>query len=155
MPAKQTTTTRGSNVWSDEEKAAMKESARERKSTAKVSPAEQRAQGEQDLRASVAKLPPDERAMAERIHAIVTAAAPTLVPKTYYGMPAYASEGKDGKTICFFKPKSKFKERYSTFGFETNARLDDGAMWPVAFAVIELTPAVEARIGELARKAAG
>ena len=92
--------------------------------------------------------------MAERIHALVTAAAPALVPKTYYGMPAYAG-GKDGKVICFFKPKSKFKVRYSTFGFQPDARLDDGDMWPVAFAVTKLTPAVEARIAELVKKAAG
>ncbi len=142
-------------VWSDDERAAMKEGARERKASARLSPDEQRAQGERDLRASVAKMPPDDRAMAERIHALVTEAAPSLVPKTYYGMPAYAREGKDGKTICFFKPKSKFKERYSTFTFETSAGLDDGAMWPVAFAVVELTAGVEKRIGDLVRKAAG
>ena len=90
--------------------------------------------------------------MAERIHALVTAAAPALVPKTYYGMPAYA---KDGKTICFFQPKSKFKVRYSTFGFQQHARLDDGDMWPVAFSVAKLTPEVEAQIAELVKKAAG
>ena len=93
--------------------------------------------------------------MAERIHAIVTAAAPSLAPKTYYGMPAYARDGKDGKVICFFKPKSKFKVRYSTFGFQPDASLDEGDMWPTEFAVIELTTAVEARIAELVKKAAG
>ena len=92
--------------------------------------------------------------MAERVHAIVTDAAPALVPKTYYGMPAYATEGKNGKVICFFKPKSKFKVRYSTFGFQPDARLDDGDMWATEFAVIKLTPAVEARIAELAKKGA-
>ena len=90
--------------------------------------------------------------MAQRIHEIVTASAPTLVPRTYYGMPAYA---RDGKTICFFKPASKFKERYSTFGFEPHAKLDDGDMWPVAFAVTKLTPAVEKQIAELVKKAVG
>jgi uncharacterized protein YdhG (YjbR/CyaY superfamily) len=142
-------------VWTDEEKAAMAESARERKSSSKLSPAELRAQGEQDLRAAIAKMPPDEQAMAERIHALIAGAAPSLAPKTYYGMPAWATEGKDGKVICFFQNKSKFKVRYSTFGFQPDAALDDGAMWPVAFAVVELTPAVEARIAELARKATG
>ncbi|HEY3522344.1 MAG TPA: DUF1801 domain-containing protein, partial [Candidatus Limnocylindrales bacterium] len=89
--------------------------------------------------------------LAERLHEVILAAAPSLVPRTYYGMPAYA---KDGRTLCFFKPKSKFKERYSTFGFETVAPLDEGVMWPVAFAVVEVTPDVEARITELVRRAA-
>ena len=93
--------------------------------------------------------------MAERIHAIVTAAAPALVPKTYYGMPAYAREGKDGKVIAFFKPKSKFKVRYSTFGFQPDASLDEGDMWPTEFAVIRLTPGVESRIAELVKRAEG
>ena len=141
--------------WTDEERAAMKQAARERKTSARLSPDEQRAQGERDLREAIAKMPADDRAMAERIHALVTEAAPTLVPKTYYGMPAYATEGKDGKTVCFFKPASKFKERYSTFGFEQAARLDDGQMWPVSFALTELTPGVEARVVELVKKAAG
>ena len=132
----------------------MQASARERKAAVKRSPAEERAEGLQDLEGSIAKMPADDRAMAERIHAIVTEAVPSLAPKTYYGMPAYAREGKDGKVICFFKPKSKFKVRYSTFGFQPDARLDDGDMWPTEFAVIELTPAVEARIAELVKKAA-
>ena len=89
--------------------------------------------------------------MGERIHELVTTAAPSLVPKTYYGMPAYA---KDGKVICFFKPASKFKVRYSTFEFQPDARLDDGEMWPVSFAVTKLTPGAEARIAELVKKAA-
>jgi len=142
-------------VWTDEERAAMRESARERKSAAKLGPEELRAQGEQDLRAAIAKMPPDEQAMAERIHALIATAAPALAPKTYYGMPAWATEGKDGKVICFFQNKSKFKVRYSTFGFQPDARIDDGPMWPVAFAVTELTPAVEARLVELVTKAAG
>ena len=100
-------------------------------------------------------MPSDDRAMAERVHEIVSAAVPSLAPKTYYGMPAYATEGKNGKTICFFKPKSKFKVRYSTFGFQPDAHLDEGDMWGTEFAVISLTPAVEKRIAELVKKAAG
>jgi uncharacterized protein YdhG (YjbR/CyaY superfamily) len=160
MPTKQTTKSRyqtrdEDRVWTDEERAAMQASARERKAASKRSPAEERAAGLRDLQDSIAKMPADDRAMAERIHAIVTAAAPSLSPKTYYGMPAYATEGKDGKVICFFQAKSKFKVRYSTFGFQPDASLDDGEMWPIAFAVIKLTPAVEARIAELAKKAGG
>jgi uncharacterized protein YdhG (YjbR/CyaY superfamily) len=129
--------------------------ARERKAAAGRSPEEQRAEGLQDLLASIAKMPADEKAMVERVHAIVTAAVPSLAPKTYYGMPAYATEGKDGKVICFYKTKSKFKVRYSTFGFQPDATLDDGDMWPTEFAVTKLTPSVEARIAELVKKAAG
>jgi uncharacterized protein YdhG (YjbR/CyaY superfamily) len=146
---------KGQNVWSDEERAAMQASARERKVASRRAPEEERAEGLQDLRASIAKMPPDDRAMAERIHDVVTAAVPSLVPKTYYGMPAYARDGKSGKVICFFKPKSKFKVRYSTFGFQPDASLDDGPMWATEFAVIELTPDVKTRIGDLVRKAAG
>ena len=138
------------NVWSDEERAAMQASARERKTSSKRTPEEERAEGLNDLRASLAKMPPDDRAMGERIHEIVTAAVPGLMPKTYYGMPAYA---RDGKTIAFYKAKSKFRVRYSTLGFQPDATLDDGEMWPTEFAVIELTPKVEARIAELIRKA--
>jgi uncharacterized protein YdhG (YjbR/CyaY superfamily) len=140
------------NVWTDEERAAMQESARERKAASRRSPADERAEGEQEVRAKIAEMPEPDRGLAERIHELVTASAPGLTPRTYYGMPAYA---KDGKTICFFKPASKFKERYATFGFETRARLDDGEMWPVAFAVMKLTAGVEARIAELVKKAAG
>jgi uncharacterized protein YdhG (YjbR/CyaY superfamily) len=143
------------NVWTDEERAAMQDSARERKASSKRSPAEDRAAGEEELRAKVAAMPADERAMAERVHEIVMAAVPTFVPKTYYGMPAYATEGKDGKVICFYKTKSKFKVRYSTLGFQADAKLDDGDMWPTEFAVIKLTPSVEARITDLVKKAAG
>jgi uncharacterized protein YdhG (YjbR/CyaY superfamily) len=153
MPTKQAT--KGGKVWTDEERAAMQESARERKTASKRSPEEERAAGLQDLRDSLAKMPADDRAMGERIHEIVSEAAPTLVPKTWYGMPAYATEGKDGKTIAFFKAKSKFRVRYSTFGFQPDAKLDDGDMWATEFAVINLTPAVERRIAELIKKAAG
>ena len=140
------------NVWTDEERAAMQASARERKAASRRSPAEERAAGEEELQAKIAEMPEPDRAMAKRIHALVTDIAPVLVPKTYYGMPAYA---KDGKVICFFKPKSKFKIRYATFEFQPDARLDDGEMWPVSFAVTKLTSGVEARIAELVKKAAG
>jgi uncharacterized protein YdhG (YjbR/CyaY superfamily) len=142
-------------VFSEAERAAVAATARERKAASGRSLAEERAEGLKDVRESLAKMPADDRAMGERIHEVVTAAVPSYVPKTYYGMPAYATEGKNGKVICFFKPKSKFKVRYSTFGFQPDASLDEGEMWPTEFAVIELTPAVEARITELAKKAAG
>ena len=140
------------NVFSEEERAAVAATARERKSTGKLTPEQERAAGLQDLRDSLAKMPPDDRAMGERIHEIVSEARPDLSPKTYYGMPAYA---KDGKTIAFYKAKSKFKVRYSTVGFQPDAKLDDGDMWATEFAVITLTPAVERRIAELVKKAGG
>ncbi len=160
MPTKQGTKSRNlapdaDKVWSDEERAAMQAGARERKSASKRGPAEARAEGLQDLHHAIAKMPAEDQAMAERIHAIVTTAVPSLMPKTYYGMPAYARDGKDGKVICFFKPKSKFKMRYSTLGFQPDANLDEGEMWATEFAVISLTPAVEARITELVKKGAG
>jgi uncharacterized protein YdhG (YjbR/CyaY superfamily) len=151
--SKRTRTARKSpNVWTDEERAAMQESARERKAASHRSLGEERAAGEQEVRAKIAGMPEPDRAMAERIHALVTASAPDFVPRTYYGMPAYA---KDGKVICFFQPASKFKVRYSTFGFQPDARVDDGDMWPVAFALTKMTAGVEARIAELVKKAAG
>ena len=134
-------------VFTEAERAAVAATARERK----ADPAD----GLHDLRESLAKMPPDDRAMGERIHEIVMAAVPSLAPKTYYGMPAYAQPGKDGKTIAFFKAKSKFRVRYSTFGFQPDAHLDDGPMWATEFALIELTPAVEAKLVELVKKAAG
>jgi uncharacterized protein YdhG (YjbR/CyaY superfamily) len=138
-------------IWTDEERAAMQASARERKAAAKRDPAEERAAGEAEVQAKIADMPAPDREMGERIHALVLDAAPVLVPKTYYGMPAYA---KDGKVICFFKPASKFKVRYATFEFQPEASLDDGEMWPVSFAVTKLTPAVEDRIVELVKQAA-
>lgn len=140
------------NVLSDEERAAMAETIRERKRSAKLSPEEARIQGEADVQAKIAEMDEPDRAMAARIHELVRAAAPDLVPRTFYGMPAYA---KDGKVICFFQAKSKFKVRYSTLGFQPDARLDDAEMWPVAFAVTSLTSAGEKRITELVKKAAG
>jgi uncharacterized protein YdhG (YjbR/CyaY superfamily) len=140
------------NVWSDEERAAMKASARERKKTARLTPEEQRAAGEADIQAAIAEMPEDDRAMAARIHEIVAAIAPHLVPRTFYGMPAYA---RDGKVICFFQSKAKFKVRYSTLGFQPDAWLDEQEMWPVAFALTSLTAAGEKRIAELVKKAVG
>lgn len=139
------------NVLSDEERAAMRETVLERKKAAKLSPEEARAQGEDDVLAKIAEMAEADRALAARIHEIVRATAPDLVPRTFYGMPAYA---KDGKVICFFQAKSKFKVRYSTLGFQPDARLDDGEMWPVAFALTSLSAAGEKRIGELVKKAA-
>jgi uncharacterized protein YdhG (YjbR/CyaY superfamily) len=158
MPATKTTTKRtraaraSENVFTDEERAAVQATARERKSQARLSPQEEREAGEEEVRVKIAEMPTPDREMGERIHALVTATAPVLVPRTYYGMPAYA---KDGKVVCFFKPKSKFKVRYATFEFQPDASLDDGEMWPVSFAVTKLTAGVEARIAELVKKAAG
>ena len=154
MPSKQATKN-DDKVFTEAERAAVAATARERKAASGRSPAEERADGLRDLQEALAKMPADDRAMGERIHTLVSDAVPALVPKTYYGMPAYATEGKNGKVIAFFKPKSKFKVRYSTFGFQPDARLDDGAMWPTEFAVIELTPGVEKRSIELVKKAAG
>ena len=140
------------NVWSEEERAAMEASVRERKKAAKLTPEEARAAGETDVQAAIAAMPEDDRTMAARIHEIVHTIAPHLVPRTFYGMPAYA---RDGKVICFFQSKSKFKVRYSTFGFQPDARLDEGEMWPISFALTSLTPANEQRIAELVKKAAG
>jgi uncharacterized protein YdhG (YjbR/CyaY superfamily) len=148
--AKSGTTRRPDNVWTAEERAAMQESARERKAASRRSPDEERAEGEAEVQAKIADMPPADRVMAERIHALVSRTAPSLVPKTYYGMPAWA---KDGKVICFFKPASKFKVRYATFEFQADARLDDGDMWAVSFAVNELTPRSEAMIVELVKQA--
>jgi len=143
-------------VFSEAERAAVAATARERKAaTAGLSPEQERAEGEKALRESLAKMPADDRKMGERIHELISSAVPALVPKTYYGMPAYATPGKNGKTIGFYKAKSKFRVRYSTFGFQPDASLDDGDMWPTEFAVIRLTPAVEKRLVELVKQAAG
>ena len=128
-----------------EEKEAMKERARELKAG--------KADGESALLAKIATMPEPDRSMAKRLHAIVKANAPGLSPKTWYGMPAYARAGKDGKVVCFFTPASKFKTRYATFGFSDVATLDDGAFWPTGFALKELTAAAEAKIGALVKKA--
>jgi uncharacterized protein YdhG (YjbR/CyaY superfamily) len=128
----------------------MQESARERKTASRRDPGDARAEGERDVLEKIAEMPEPDRMMAERLHALVTSIAPSLVPRTYYGMPAYS---KDGKVICFFQAASKFKVRYATFGFQPDAGLDDGAMWPIAFALTKLTAADEARIGALVKKA--
>lgn len=135
--------------FTDVEKAAMKERAKELKAEARAS--KNRAQGERDLLAKIAEMPESDRVMAERIHEIVKTNAPDLIPKTWYGMPAYAN--KDGKVVCFFQGASKFNTRYATFGFNEDAHLDDGVMWPTAFALKEITPAEEAKIAELVKKA--
>jgi uncharacterized protein YdhG (YjbR/CyaY superfamily) len=132
-----------------EERDAMKERAREVKAEARRGA--ERADGERDVLAKIAEMPEADRAMAERIHAIVKASAPGLSPKTWYGMPAYA---RDGKIVCFFQAADKFKARYATFGFNDDAHLDEGNMWPTSWALTGLTAADEARIGELVKKAA-
>ncbi|WP_312915988.1 DUF1801 domain-containing protein [Stenotrophomonas sp.] len=137
-----------SNGFTAAEQAAMKERARELKLEAKAG--KLRADGEAELLAKVAEMPVAERAMAERLHAIVTATAPTLLPKTWYGMPAYA---RDGKVVLFFQGASKFGARYSTLGFNDSAALDDGAMWPTAYALTTLSPEVEKKITALVKKA--
>ena len=131
-----------------QEKAAAREAVRERKAQARSLDA--KADGLRDLLAKIAEMPPSDRKMAERIHAIVTATAPDLDPKTWYGMPAWAREGK---LICFFKAAAKFDTRYATFGFEEAAKVDDGSMWPTSYALTELTKADEARIAALVKKA--
>jgi uncharacterized protein YdhG (YjbR/CyaY superfamily) len=135
----------------EEERGAMKERTKELKAEARRGPRAGKADGESDVLAKIAEMPEPDRAMAERLHAIITASAPALSPKTWYGQPAYA---KDGKVVCFFQPAQKFNTRYATFGFSDTANLDDGAMWPTAFALTELTAADEARIAALVKKAA-
>src|SRR2546423_10695775 len=130
--------------FTDEERGAMKDRVKELKAAA------DKANGDSDVLAKIAELPERDRAMAKRLHAIIKASAPALSPRTWYGMPAYA---KDGKVVCFFQSAQKFKSRYATFGFSDAANLDEGAMWPVAFALKELTAAEEARIGGLVKKA--
>jgi uncharacterized protein YdhG (YjbR/CyaY superfamily) len=134
-----------SQTLSDVEIAALQETVRERKRVS-VDP-------EQEVLAKIAEMPESDRVMAERIHAVVKAAAPNLSPKTWYGMPAYANA--EGKVVCFFTAAAKFKSRYASFGFEESANLDEGTMWPTAWALTKLTAADEARIAELVKKAAG
>ena len=144
--SKSGTTSKG---FTDDEKAAMKERAKELKAEARAD--KDKAEGERTVLAAIAAMPKSDRVMAERIHAIVKASAPDLSPKTWYGMPAYAN--KDGKVICFFQGADKFKARYATFGFNDTANLDQGAMWPTSFALKELTAAEEAKITALVKKA--
>jgi uncharacterized protein YdhG (YjbR/CyaY superfamily) len=137
-----------SDGFTDEERAAMKERAKELKAEARAN--KSRADGESDLLAKIAEMPEEERALAMRLHAIIIASAPVLVPKTWYGMPAYT---KDGKIVCFFQSAHKFNSRYATLGFNDAANLDDGAMWPTSFALKELTVAEEERISALVKQA--
>jgi len=140
---------KASNGFTHEERAAMAERARELKSAARRGPGAAK-DGERDVLAKIAELSEPERAMAERLHALILASAPTLSPRTWYGMPAYA---KDGNVVCFFQSAQKFKTRYATLGFSDRANLDDGAMWPTSFALKELTSADEARIRALVKRA--
>jgi len=149
--AKSTTATgKKSKGFTDEERAAMKERAQELKAEARRGPRGDKADGESELLAKIAEMPEPDRALAKRLHAIIKASAPALSPRTWYGMPAYA---KDGKVVCFFQSAQKFKTRYATLGFSDEADLDEGAMWPVAFALKELTATEEARISALVKKA--
>jgi uncharacterized protein YdhG (YjbR/CyaY superfamily) len=138
-----------SKGFTDEERAAMKARAQELKAETRAN--KNKADGESDVLAKIGAMQELDRAMAKRLHAIIKASAPALSPKTWYGMPAYA---KDGKVVCFFQSAQKFNTRYATFGFSDTAKLDEGAMWPVAFALKELTAAEEARISALVKKAA-
>ncbi len=143
------TTGGASEGFTAEERAAMKERARELKAEARAS--RTRAVGESDVLAKIADMPESDRAMAERLHAVIRTSAPELAPKTWYGMPAYANE--DGKVVCFFQSAAKFNTRYATLGFNDVANLDEGSMWPTSFALKELTPVEEERIAALVRKA--
>ena len=143
-PAK-STTKKAAKGLTAEERAALKERLKEEKAEREGKAAES------DVLAKIAEMPKSDRVMAERIHAIVKASAPSLSPKTWYGMPAYANQ--DGKVVCFFTSADKFKSRYATFGFNEDANLDEGAMWPTSFALKELTPAAEAKIAALVKKA--
>lgn len=148
--AKRTKTGKEAERFSPEERAAMRERAQELKAEARRRRGGGKPDGESDLLAKIAEMPEPDRRLAEQIHAIVTANAPSLSPKTWYGMPAWA---KDGKVVCFFQAAAKFKTRYATLGFNDTANLDQGVMWPTAFAVRELTPEAEAEIAALVKRA--
>jgi uncharacterized protein YdhG (YjbR/CyaY superfamily) len=139
-------TARASNLLSDEERAAMKETLKERRRALSGE-----VDGESDVLAKIAEMSEPDRSMAKRLHAVIKASAPTLSPKTWYGMPAYA---KDDKVVCFFQSGQKFKSRYATFGFQQAANLDDGDIWPTSFALTKLTAAVEEKIAKLVKRAA-
>ena len=144
------TTGNASKGFTDEERAAMRERAQELKAAVRRGPRAGKADGEGDVLAKIAEMPEPDRALAKRLHAIIKASAPALSPRTWYGMPAYA---KDGNVVCFFQSAQKFKTRYATLGFSDKANLDEGAMWPTAFALRALTAADEARIGALVQQA--
>ena len=141
---------KSAKVFTDEERLAITERAKEVKAAARRGPGAGKADGESEVLAKIAAMAAPDRALAERLHAVIKASAPVLSPKLWYGMPAYA---KDGKVVCFFQDARKFKTRYATLGFSDDANLDEGAMWPTAFALTELTAADEARIGALVKKA--
>jgi uncharacterized protein YdhG (YjbR/CyaY superfamily) len=143
-----TMTDKGSKRFTAEERAAIKERAKELKAETRAN--KDKADGESALLAKIAEMPASDRALAERLHAVITASAPGLSPRTWYGMPAYA---RDDKVICFFQSAQKFNTRYATLGFSDEAKLDEGAMWPSAFALTKVTAADEAHIGELVKKA--
>jgi len=147
-PEKDSASNKNSKGWTGDEKAAMKARAKELKAEARAD--KDKAEGERAVLAAIAALQEPDRAMAGRLHALIKASAPGLWPKTWYGQPAYA---RDGKVVCFFQPAQKFNTRYSTLGFSDEANLDEGAMWPVAFALKELTAAEEAKISALVKKA--
>jgi uncharacterized protein YdhG (YjbR/CyaY superfamily) len=149
-PTKGAATNGKSSGFTAEERAAMKERVQELKAEARRGGRRGKADGESDVLAKIAEMPKPDRRMAERLHALIKEAAPALSPKTWYGMPAYA---KDGKVVCFFRNASKFKERYAMFGFNDTAKLDEGSMWPIAFALTKLTTADEAKIRALVKKA--
>ncbi len=148
-PAK-SSTGKASKGFTDEERAAMGERAQELKTAARRGSRADKADGESDVLAKIAEMPEPDRTMAKQLHAIIKASAPALAPRTWYGMPAYA---KDGNVVCFFQSAQKFKTRYATFGFSDKANLDEGDMWPTAFALKELTAAEEGMIGTLVKKA--
>ena len=151
MVTKKAAAAKSYDGFTEEERGAMKERAKELKATARRGSAAKKADGETEVLEKIAELPEEEREMAERIHAVIKASAPGLLPKTWYGMPAYA---KDGKVVCFFQSAGKFNARYATLGFNDPANLDDGTMWPTAYALTELTKANEAKIAELVARAA-
>ena len=148
--AKSTSVNGKAEGFTNEERAAMRERAQELKQAARRGPRAGKADGERAVLAKIAEMPEPDRAMAERLHAIIKAGAPALSPRTWYGMPAYA---KDGNVVCFFQSAQKFNTRYATLGFSDKANLDEGHMWPTAFALKELTAAEQARIGALVKKA--
>ncbi len=147
-----TATDKTSGGFTDDERLAMMERAQELKAATRRSPRAAKLDGESDVLAKIAEMPELDRAMAERLHAVIKAAGPDLSPRTWYGMPAYA---RDGNVVCFFQSAGKFKSRYATLGFSDKANLDQGAMWPTSYALKELTVADEARIAALVKKAVG
>jgi uncharacterized protein YdhG (YjbR/CyaY superfamily) len=149
-PGKGTSATGKTKAFTDEERAAMKERARELKAASRRGPRAGQADGESDVLAKIAEMAEPDRSMAERLHALIKASAPGLSPRTWYGQPAYA---KDGNVVCFFQPAQKFKTRYATLGFSDKANLDEGTMWPTSFALTELTAAAEAKIAEIVKQA--